>query len=220
MAFTTVDYANAVLDTLGDPHTQSNIDFLVRLANREGGTKGGKNNPWNTKQRTVTIKTSTGTVSAVADGVLPNGISTFASADAGAIAGAGTILNGNYPNIVAALKAGNATQVDQAGGFAHDLSKWSNGAYITIANVGLTPWVVDKGASSYAMQSGVATDIFPKVPDKLPNPFSGVFGDFVKWFGDIFPQFAKIGLGILLVLIGVVILINGEKSALVKGLVP
>lgn len=117
-------FATAVLNGLGAPVTQSNLDFIERWITREGG--GGANNPLNTTQQMNGSTVLAGNSA---------GVQNYGNLDVGVQATVKTLENGFYPNIVAALKAGNAEQADAQGQLSQDLSTWSGGGYTTVANV-------------------------------------------------------------------------------------
>lgn len=119
-------FATAVLQGLGAPVTQPNLDFIEKWITREGG--GGANNPLNTTQA-MSGATDFNTV----------GVKNYADLDTGVQATLKTLLNGRYPNIVAALKTGNAEQADAAGKLAKDLSTWSGGGYTSLSGVTARP---------------------------------------------------------------------------------
>jgi hypothetical protein len=198
----------------GNYNTPGNQSLIEKWVAREGG--GGLNNPLNTTLRQPGSTPLKGNSA---------GVQNYTSFIQGVDATALTIGNGFYPDIVAALGTGNANAIDASGGLAHGLSKWSNNAYITVQGVTATP---DK-----VLGSGPGPDAGVVVPEFVPgvdmssvpgflggsgaNLPTGVFGDFEKWFGTVFPKVLKIGLGILLILIGVLILVNGEKSNILKA---
>ena len=117
------DWAIAQLQYMQFPVTQSNVDFLVGWYGHEGGnwTNPDKYNPLNTKQPMPGSYSPGGT-----------GIQAYTSWAQGIQATSIAMNNGFYPNILAALAAGNASQVDQSGGLASDLSTWSGGGYTQI----------------------------------------------------------------------------------------
>lgn len=121
-------FATAVLTGLGAPVTQSNLDFIERWITREGG--GGANNPLNTTQQMNGSTVLAGNSA---------GVQNYGNLDVGVQATVKTLENGFYPNIVAALKAGSASDADAAGQLAQDLSTWSGGGYTTVSNVTARP---------------------------------------------------------------------------------
>ena len=121
-------FATSVLTDLGAPVTQSNLDFIERWIAREGG--GGANNPLNTTQQMSGSTALSGNSA---------GVQNYGDLDVGVQATVKTLRNGYYPNIVAALMAGNASQADAQGVLASDLSTWSGGGYSTVANVAIRP---------------------------------------------------------------------------------
>lgn len=121
-------FATAVLTGLGAPVTQSNIQFIERWITREGG--GGANNPLNTTQQMNGSTVLAGNSA---------GVQNYSNLDVGVQATVKTLLNGFYPNIVAALKAGTASEADAGGQLSKDLSTWSGGGYSTVANVKARP---------------------------------------------------------------------------------
>lgn len=119
-------FATAVLQGLNAPVTQSNIDFIERWITREGG--GGANNPLNTTQDAQGA-TDFNTV----------GVKNYGDLDTGVQATIKTLNNGYYPNIVAALKSGDAETADAQGKLSKDLSTWSGGGYTTLTGVKARP---------------------------------------------------------------------------------
>lgn len=119
---TTASFATAVLVGLakktGNPYpvTASNLAWIESWVNREGG--GGANNPLNTTYVTDTSTLLQGNSA---------GVRNYASLDDGVNATVATLVNGNYPNILSALRSGNAQAADQAGQLSKDLLTWSGG---------------------------------------------------------------------------------------------
>lgn len=83
-----------VLQDIGAPVTQANVDFLDTWQQFEGG--GATYNPLNTTQ---SAEGSSSYNSA--------GVQNFTSPEEGAAATASTLENGYYPNLLAALQSGN-----------------------------------------------------------------------------------------------------------------
>lgn len=140
---TEASFATAVLVGLakktGNPYpaTAANISWIESWVNREGG--GGANNPLNT-----TYVTDTSTL--LKDNSA--GVRNYSSLNDGVNATVETLANGDYPNILSALRSGNAMAADQAGQLSKDLLTWSGGitngqpngkGYSTVANVAATP---------------------------------------------------------------------------------
>lgn len=117
-------WAQSQLEYMGFPATQNNIDFLVSWAAMEGGNwnNTAQFNPLNT---TLRVPGST-----VMSGGNTAGVQAYTSWQQGLEATAQTLAG--YPAILAALKAGNAMDVNRSGGMGNDLSKWSGGGYTQI----------------------------------------------------------------------------------------
>lgn len=116
-------WAIAQLQYMGLPATPANIQFLVSWAAMEGGNwnNTAHYNPLNTTLR-YGASSSMNSV----------GVQSFASWQDGLAATAQT-LNG-YPQIMAALRSGNAEAANQSGQLASDFSKWSGGGYTQIGS--------------------------------------------------------------------------------------
>ena len=106
----------AVLAAIGAPQTPNNVAFLDSWANLEGGTAAY--NPLNT--------TLPAAGSSAYNGV---GVQSYTSPQQGVASTAQTLLNGNYPNLVAALRSGNPFG---SSAIANDLSTWSGGGYSSV----------------------------------------------------------------------------------------
>lgn len=121
---TPTDWARAVLNQMGLPNTQSNIDFLVSWAAAEGGNwdNAAQFNPLNTTYRMPGSTVMSGGNSA--------GVQSYQSWYQGIQATISTL--DNYSQIVDALRAGDAMSADQSGQMADDLSRWSGGGYTSI----------------------------------------------------------------------------------------
>lgn len=117
------DWAAAELSYMGDPINDSNVGFLVGWQNREGGNWGNTAayNPINT---TLGEPGST-PINSV-------GVQSYSSWAQGIQATAQTLMGSAYQSILAALKAGDASEVDTSGGMASALSTWSGGGYSQI----------------------------------------------------------------------------------------
>lgn len=119
------DWAVGILGQMGFPTTQSNVQFLVSWAAREGGNwkNSAAYNPLNTTENEPG-----------ATGMNSVGVKSYSSWQQGDKATIATLQG--YPQILAALRGGNAMQVDQSGGMSKDLNKWSGGGYDTIGQAG------------------------------------------------------------------------------------
>lgn len=203
MSYTTYDFALGILASGGWPMTASNISFLEQWQRREGGTAGGKNNPLNSKQK---LGDST---------PLPNGIQQYGDPNAGAVATANTITNGYYPDLVAALKAGNASDADASGALAPDLSKWSNGGYTNVTGEPTTPTVIDPNTDSFTNESGAVTQGL-----NLPNPVAGLsswtsyLAKIGSWLtlGKNWIRIGEMVAGIALSAIGLILMFKGKGA--------
>jgi hypothetical protein len=112
-------WADAILTTMGAPTTAANVSSMVNWFAHEGG--GGANNPMNT---TLQTSGSTGSINAV-------GVQSYSTVAAGVAATVQTLNGGNYPAIVAALKAGTGLS-GGSGAVASELSTWSGGGYDSV----------------------------------------------------------------------------------------
>jgi hypothetical protein len=179
--------------------TADNISGLEAWFAREGGTAGGANNPLNVKTR------------GLGSHVLPNGISKFDTFEEGVNATAETIGNGYYPDIVRAIGAGNFGTQANGSGLSSDFAKWSGNGYTTLNGT--------KGSAT-AVTPGTAPDLGVVVPGSpIPNPLPSI-SSFLGSLEQSIPRVAKIGLGLLLVLVGVLVILKGQEASAVKGLVP
>jgi hypothetical protein len=162
-------FATAVLNGLGAPVTQSNLDFIERWITREGG--GGDNNPLNTTQQMSGSTLLSGNTA---------GVQNYSNLDVGVQATVKTLTNDFYPNIVAALRSGNAEQADAAGQLSHDLSTWSGGGYTTLTGVAARP-TNSIGGGGQSSGSGLGAVGSGK-------PLSGQ--DLIDYAEQNFPQYA------------------------------
>lgn len=113
-ATNTGNFANDVLAGIGAPVTPENVRAIQAWARAEGGTS--HNNPLNTTQGAPGA-TDFNSV----------GVKTYTSYEQGVQATIQTLLNGNYANIIAALKAGN-NAMSVANAIA--ASPWGTGALV------------------------------------------------------------------------------------------
>ena len=123
---TPTEWAQAQLAYMHLPVTQSNIDFLVSWAAREGGNweNTANYNPLNTTQREAG--------SSVMGGGNTAGVQSYQDWSQGLQATAATLAN--YGQIMSALQGGNALAGAESGAMSTDLSRWSGGGYTTIGN--------------------------------------------------------------------------------------
>ena len=165
-ATNTAEFATEVLNGLGAPTTDSNVQFIERWIAREGG--GGANNPLNTTQE------MSGSTNLAGNSA---GVKNYGDIATGVQATVKTLLNGYYPSIVSALKAGNASEADASGALSKDLSTWSGGGYSTVANVktpsGLSPEQYndmspegEKYRENYQSNGGVSGTATPKLDEQ------------------------------------------------------
>lgn len=110
----------AMLTALGAPPTSANISSLTNWIARETPWPPvSSNNPLNTTQP-----------AAGSHPVNSVGVQAYPSAAVGINATVITLENGNYPHIVAALRAG--TGLAGSGPWNPELSKWSGGGYDSV----------------------------------------------------------------------------------------
>lgn len=123
------EWAVAQLAYMHLPDTQSNINFLVSWAAKEGGNwnNTASFNPLNTTYRLAG--------STVMGGGNTAGVQAYQNWAQGLQATADTL--GSYGEILAALRAGDAMTAGENGSLAGNLSTWSGGGYTTVGtNVG------------------------------------------------------------------------------------
>ena len=122
-------WENAVLAAINAPISTANVAFLDAWQNAEGGSAAY--NPLNTTQGPgASLYNSAG-------------VWNFESAAQGAQQTAATLLNGYYPNIIAALRSGNPSSY--YGQIAGELDTWGTGSGF----IGIT-------GSTSSIASGVA----------------------------------------------------------------
>ncbi len=105
-----------MLDALGFDKSTPNLQFLNDWQKFEGSSC--RDNPLNTKQ------SYTGAVNC-----LPNGVKAYPSTKAGTAATKITLQNGNYPDIIAALKTGDPYTYAQPDKVAAQITKWGTPRY-------------------------------------------------------------------------------------------
>ncbi len=109
-------WAGDVLDALAFDKSAPNLKFLNDWQKFEGSRC--RDNPLNTKQ------SYTGAVNC-----LPNGVKAYPSTKAGTAATKITLQNGNYPDILAALKSGDPYTYAQPQKVAEQITKWGTPRY-------------------------------------------------------------------------------------------
>lgn len=124
-------FFSAVLSAIGAPVTPTNVAFLNAWARREGG--GGANNPLNS---TLPYGASTRLAGNSA------GVQNYASWSDGVNATAATLLNGNYNDVVSALRSDTAS----TSGVYSGLATWSGGGYNSLAGVSGAPYTISGGS--------------------------------------------------------------------------
>ena len=114
------DFIKAVLADMGAPASQANINSLATWFKREfpSWPPAARFNPMATTQK-MTGSTQYNSV----------GVQNYTDAKTGAQATATTLMNGHYPGIVAALKAGNGLCGNS---LASEFSTWSGGGYTSV----------------------------------------------------------------------------------------
>lgn len=118
-------WAVGILGQMGFPATQSNVTFLVSWAAHEGGN-------WNNTANYNPLNTTLSEPGATSMNSV--GVKSFTSWQQGDQATIATLQG--YPEVLSALRGGNAMQVNQQGGLSSDLNKWSGGGYTQIGQAG------------------------------------------------------------------------------------
>jgi hypothetical protein len=115
-------WARTQLQYMGLPVTSSNVAFLVSWAAAEGGNwrNSATFNPLNTTQREPGSQVMFGGNSA--------GVQAYTSWQMGLSATANTLNNGFYPQIMAALRSGNASAYNASGSLNGNLRTWGTGS--------------------------------------------------------------------------------------------
>lgn len=189
-------WAEQILSDLGAPETAADIQSLMDWFAREGG--GGVNNPLNTTLRT---SGSTGAINSV-------GVQSYSTPTQGASAEAQTIAGGNYPNILADLKAG--TGLIGASNVGSELSTWSGGGYSSVSgspSIGTisTPSPSGQTAQDQASLFGINLGIF--------QSFSNFFTDVTS--ADLWERIGLMIFGLLLFGVGIIILVGPTALQLI-----
>lgn len=118
-AMTPQSFATGLLHGLGDPVTPANVNGIVGWEAREGGN-------WHNSARANPLNTTEGAPGATSmNGV---GVKSYLNWNQGLNATERTLKNGNYGDILGALKSGRGLQ-----GNLHGLSTWSGGGYSSIS---------------------------------------------------------------------------------------
>ena len=116
---TPTSFATGLLKGLGDPTTPANVNGIVGWEAREGGNwhNSANANPLNTTESAPGATSMNGV-----------GVKSYLNWNQGLNATKATLENGNYGDILGALKAGRGLQ-----GNLHGLSTWSGGGYSSIS---------------------------------------------------------------------------------------
>lgn len=139
-------WAQDFLAYLGDPQTPSNTSFVESWVAKESGAGyTGVNgsisyNPLNTTQP------EPGSVGAGSQG----NIASYPNWAEGIAGNATALDNGYYPQITAALKAGDAAQANASGALNANLSKWGTGTVPTSVPAGGGTFVTSGGSAGSA----------------------------------------------------------------------
>ena len=180
--------------------TTSNQDFLARWIPREG-TKAA-NNPLATTQSEPGA-TNFNSI----------GVKNYPTAALGIQATVKTLTNGHYNDILQGIASGNADTIDSNGGFAHGLSTWSGGAYATLRHNGMI-------ANTAVLPNSqpitvVGNNLAPSLADQLGihNPITSAVSGVESWLASGLARIAKILLGILLIIFGVIVIVQSSKVA-------
>lgn len=134
-------FADAVLNAAGLPVTQANVNFMLAWMNREG--TAASFNPLATTERIP------GSVPLPGNSA---GVQQYADLATGAQATARTLLNGNYGDVVAALKSGSANPSAHYAG----LGTWSGGGYTTLSGIPASDGTLPGGGGGASGAGGTA----------------------------------------------------------------
>lgn len=166
-----------LLQKLGYPTSQQNIDFLTEWAQYEGVSSSANN--WLATTQTGPGCTPTYNSAGVVEcASIADGVNVIAE----------TLQNGYYPNILAALKSGSPYDYGNMGGLVSNINTWGTHGFANVLSkgAGYTPPSSPNSAPSWQSALGAIEGDIGNAVNTAEQIAGGIFNGVGSFFSNLF----------------------------------